>query len=239
MVYDNLNTSETQIRYNGLNSKHDTSRDQPSLILTTHTLPVQLLATCRLIHSEASLLLAPKLAALKSHIPRILVPAVSLDTASCNAIAHLIGMVLTSLHGLLEVQKRDHTEPRAQIPISMQHSEKALKNWVLQTSTLLAIQAQTSTPPVLDFCADPTLSYVRICVDVPKRWSSSSKCPPGLRVSSLIKLAELSSSTLDSARKSGLNYVQSAIIVCAQEEKGLVDRERRVCALDYGVHRER
>ena len=239
MVYENLNTSKTIVKYNGLDMTSYDSLEQPSLVLTTHTLPVQLLATCRLIHSEASLVLAPKLAALKSYIPRILVSASSFNKASYNAIAHLIGIVLISLHSLLKVKRRDYSEPRVLKPSSVQHTEKTLDKWNLQTSALLAFQAQINTPPILNFSADPMLSYVRICVDVPRRWGSPSKHPRELRVSSSIKLAELLGGTLDSARKGGLDRVRSAMIVCAQEDKGQVECDRQVCALDYGVKRER
>jgi hypothetical protein len=243
MVYERIDISMTPFQC--INTG-DSSVAQPSLILKTYTLPVQILATCRTIHSEACLILAPKLADLRSRTPRIVAPEEILDTATYRALVHLIGTVLAALHHLLEAQRLNVSESQPRDSCSIQHCKDVFKKWTVQTSTQLAFQTQNNPPPAVDSCAEPAVRYVRIEIDVPKyslitmpiyaqsptqtRWSR--------KTNSSTRVAELLGTSLSLARKGGLDCFTSAMKFCGPEDEEGVECERMWYALDYGVKME-
>jgi hypothetical protein len=243
MVYERIDISATPFQ---CIDTSDSSVAQPSLILRTYTLPVQILATCRIIHSEACLVLAQKLADLRSRIPRIIAPGETLDTATYRALVHSIGAALTALHHLMEAQRRNPSESQARVCSSIQHCNETFQKWAVQASTQLLFQAQTNTPPQVDFCAEPAVRYVRICIDVPryclvaipKSAQSPMQTRTSIKTSSSMKVAELLSSSLDLARKGGLDCFKSAMKFCGPEDEDGVECERRLYALDYGIKME-
>jgi hypothetical protein len=243
MVYERIDISMTPFQ---CIDRSDSSVVQPSLMMRTHTLPVQILATCRLIHSEACSVLAQKLADLRSRIPRIVALAEILDTATYRALVHLIGAALTELHHLLEAQRRNPSKSQPRDPSYIQDRSDDFKKWAVQTSIQLAFQAENNPPPAVDFCAEPAVRYVRIEIDVPKYAlvtmpkyvQSPTQTRSPRKTNSSTRVAELLGTSLSLARKGGLDCFTSAMKFCGPEDEEGVECERMWYALDYGVKME-
>ncbi|KAF2128418.1 hypothetical protein P153DRAFT_432074 [Dothidotthia symphoricarpi CBS 119687] len=227
-----------------------TPETHPSMILVTQSMPVQILATCRLVHTEATPLLQPKLARLLSSVPTITLDDKILYTPLLSGPDGLLPTILAYLNTHCDTQF---------LPFQTWREQQAAKHdeqvwiWIRQTVVRLLSQA---TKPTVSWFGDLLHPEVRILLQVRRAWEypttavpETGACSPNARrdsvttplqdtytediqhamctpplysISTTTQLTKVFNDSLEAARSKGLEHVRGGSIVFGQDvrEKG-------------------
>ena len=254
IVYENLSVSTKQIRLlsstSGDRLDQEGSRpidSQPTITSTLNTLPVQILATCRLVHLEAFPFLSRKLNKISGTIPRIITDT---DCLYTDALQKLMRTILVDLNENLFLG----TNPP--IVSSMVESEpteypKDMQQWLTQTTHLLLSQRPVACP-FSGFMGSQTYPTVRLIVEVLQTWQyktcdslaiqspTSLNAPPTNLPSITSQLSRFYSRLVSCIKE--LKYVKSGAIIFGQEGERELKVEASVVgrgvALDFGICRD-
>lgn len=262
MVYENLSISTEQLRLLpsecGPHLEEQATEyfdNQPTITTTIRTLPVQILSTCRLVHSEALPFLSRKLDKISETTPRIIVDADCLYTSAFGNMQHLLCTVLDNLnqHPFFSTKSATASPPFKHIQKQPQYP-KAVHQWFTQTTYLLLSQRPIICP-LSGFMGTRTYPTVRIVIEVPKVWRQSAyrglaiepRAHDGERpvytASITSMLSQMWTGLADHTK--GLEHVKGGAIVfgqdLGQEDERVVTKEglvvTKMAALDFGICR--
>lgn len=258
MVYEKLDISTKTLRLlpidNGFQIQQQKTEsafnDPPTITITLQTLPIQILATSRLIHSEALPFLKPKLLKILTTGSRLSIAADCLYTSVFSSTQNLLCALLDTLNAdVFPGSNPSCSEPSTisspsnSLPSSY---PQEIRQWLMQTSRILISQRPLPCP-LAGFMGTSTLPRVRLIIDVPKAWpyanhlslssrAESVSTPPLYTGSVASQLSQLYGTLAEYLR--GLRGLSSGAIVFAQEERELrkegVVVWKRV-ALEFGV----
>jgi hypothetical protein len=227
-------------------------KNQPSITLTLHTLPVQILSTCHLVHAEALPFLSRKLDTIKDTIPKITVDAECLHPPMMSIVQDLLRSILNKLdHHSFFTSTVVSPSPIINLTSDTQYSE-AIHQCIVQKTTLLLSQPPTICP-LAGFMGIRSYPTVRLVLEVSKLWRyttsgrlqlgvparSELSGSPAYTSSVATQLSQVYSELADYAK--GLKHVRGGGIVFRQEDERVVMRDgllvKKICALDFGISR--
>ncbi|KAJ4348977.1 hypothetical protein N0V95_004974, partial [Ascochyta clinopodiicola] len=179
IIYENLSICTKELRLlpseSGFLIEQQTTKlqdNQPAITITLLTLPVQILSTCTLVHSEAIPFLSRKLDKMSETIPKITIDADCLYTSAFTSIQDLLRAILTDLnqHPFFTHKPTTPCLPPKPIEPPLQYP-KPLHQWLTQTTHLLLSQKPTLCP-LSGFMGTRSYPTVRLVLEVPKLWRS-------------------------------------------------------------------
>ncbi|KAJ4988686.1 hypothetical protein SVAN01_05819 [Stagonosporopsis vannaccii] len=240
MIYEKLDISTKTLQLlpleDGLQVRQQTTDPAfnipCTITITLQTLPIQILSTSRLIHSEALPFLTRKLSTIRSTTPRLSIDADCLYTSAMTGTQSLLCALLDTLNSHAQLaSKQPQSQPRT-TPTRARPPPPSfprdLSKWLTQTSLLLLSQ-RPSPCPLAGFMGTSLLPRVRLVVEVPRAWRYSSPHPLASQAESVAmlplytgsvasRLSQLYGVLVEYSR--GLRWVRGGAIVFGQEEEG-------------------
>lgn len=245
MVYESLSISSKQLRLlvgSGIcigQQVTDISDNQSAIHVTLHTLPVQILSTCQLVHFEALPFLSRKLDDVRETLPKLTIDIDCLYTSALKVTQDLLCAVLNDLnnHPFINVQQIPF--PSLKDAKSRPQYPNEVKQWLAQTTHLLLSQ-RPKPCPFSGFMGMRTYPTVRIIIEVSKVWRHQMESRSVTGTASVTsRLSQVWSVLADHTKK--LRHVKGGAIVFSQEDQsvmasgGLV--KTKTVALDFGICR--
>ncbi|KAF9695237.1 hypothetical protein EKO04_006875 [Ascochyta lentis] len=258
MIYENLSISTKDLRLlpskSGLRVEQQSTECysyEPAITITLLTLPVRILSTCTLIHSEVVPFLSRKLDKISETIPKIIIDADCLYTLTFENTKELLRALLEKLnrHPFFIRGPTSNSSPANKADPHLQYP-KQVHQWLAQTSHLLLSQPPTLCP-LSGFMGTRTYPTVRLVIEVPKVWRHSTyrglaiepRAHDGTRpqyTASITSRLSLAFEGLVEYTK-GLKHVKSTAIVFAPEDERVLKSEglvvTKTAALDFGICR--